>query len=1207
MTTQAPYYLPTGPNNEYTYKKVLGVAYEIPNTPYYSETVSSLPFIFNNQIMSNNVPSSAPDIIEPAIATYSPYGSKYQTTNSNIYFYQYLPLEKNVDNNGYSYVYSTTLTDNLTTQAIPSTYDSSNASYTINLYYVATSSSSYSQITLNNSNYPWIFDTATGCLTFIGNPFTNLGSYSPPLISFYRYEGDFGININNVSGNLSVSGDLDVSGNTFLYGSLDVSGSSTFNDFVTINNGLDVSGNTFLYGNLDVSLNTIIYGNLDVCGTLYATSVQYDTAIYSYLTVENVLDVCGNANFYSNVDVSGNVDISGNLTVIGNIIGTLTFADLTTAGYLDVSGTSSLYGNVAIGSSVSSSNPYALDVSGTTFIGGALDVSGTTFIVSNGYTAPVFHSFLTPNTTLHNLSSGAPVLCCAVSGNGQYQLVCFSNSSSPSSPSTSIYLSTDYGTSWNNISNNTNPSTYTMYANPYVRTIGISYTGQYITIPDGSGSYCWVSSNYGSSFTLTYYGLNTSFNASYASSVMSSTGQYQFVYNVSNSNKNACLYDANYGSNSFQNGYNIQNYPYAAMSGDASYVMFCGISNKDTVLFEFEQISGSYAYYNENNNYYPNNLSGNTYLSAAMSYDGNYASVTDNSGNVWSTTSGFSTTPWSQIGLSDVSYNNICMTSDGQTQIVSSNHTNGLITLTFNTATNAFDSSINSYTYLDSFGSLATASSGLPFISAGNTNYNIYSSYNSILDVSGNGYFQELAVQGTTVLNGPIYQNLDSNNTSFGYQALVNNTTGLLNTAFGYQALVNNTTGSYNTGIGYDADCSGYSYSTALGYNAVCTSNNQIMLGTDAETVVIPGDLDVCGNLTFSSGALDSLTVNGQSNLNGLVYQTLPNYGTAFGYQALQSNDNSFNSAFGYNALYTNSSGIENTAVGYAGLNQNNTGSSNTAIGCQALESNTSGYGNTAVGYVALPFNIDGSYNTAVGNGAGLYTTGSHNVCLGQGADISGSAIYSTAIGNSSYCHEHSYSTALGYNAVCTSNNQIMLGTAAETVVVPGDLDVCGNIFNMYGAITTTGTITSNASDTAISAPNGSITAVSLTTTSDYRIKSDIQPLNDSFTIDDLNPVSFYNERSKKKDLGLIAHELQALYPDLVTGEKDGEEYQSISYISLIPILIKEVKDLKKSKNDLKDLKNDLKESKNEINDLKNELNDLKNELKDLKQFLKNY
>jgi len=38
----------------------------------------------------------------------------------------------------------------------------------------------------------------------------------------------------------------------------------------------------------------------------------------------------------------------------------------------------------------------------------------------------------------------------------------------------------------------------------------------------------------------------------------------------------------------------------------------------------------------------------------------------------------------------------------------------------------------------------------------------------------------------------------------------------------------------------------------------------------------------------------------------------------------------------------------------------------------------------------------------------------------------------------------------------------------------------------------------------------------------------------------------------------------------LVTGEKDGEEMQSVNYIGLIPILINEIKMLKKELYDLK-------------------------------------
>ena len=50
---------------------------------------------------------------------------------------------------------------------------------------------------------------------------------------------------------------------------------------------------------------------------------------------------------------------------------------------------------------------------------------------------------------------------------------------------------------------------------------------------------------------------------------------------------------------------------------------------------------------------------------------------------------------------------------------------------------------------------------------------------------------------------------------------------------------------------------------------------------------------------------------------------------------------------------------------------------------------------------------------------------------------------------------------------------------------------------------------------------------------------------------------------SGKQDIGIIAHELQEYYPYLVSGEKDGPENQSVNYIGLIGILIKEIKDLK--------------------------------------------
>ena len=61
------------------------------------------------------------------------------------------------------------------------------------------------------------------------------------------------------------------------------------------------------------------------------------------------------------------------------------------------------------------------------------------------------------------------------------------------------------------------------------------------------------------------------------------------------------------------------------------------------------------------------------------------------------------------------------------------------------------------------------------------------------------------------------------------------------------------------------------------------------------------------------------------------------------------------------------------------------------------------------------------------------------------------------------------------------------------------------------------------------------------------------------------------NKQTNKQDIGFIAHELQEHYPELVNGVKDGAELQSINYIGLIPVLINEVKFLKKTVKDLQE------------------------------------
>ena len=92
----------------------------------------------------------------------------------------------------------------------------------------------------------------------------------------------------------------------------------------------------------------------------------------------------------------------------------------------------------------------------------------------------------------------------------------------------------------------------------------------------------------------------------------------------------------------------------------------------------------------------------------------------------------------------------------------------------------------------------------------------------------------------------------------------------------------------------------------------------------------------------------------------------------------------------------------------------------------------------------------------------------------------------------------------------------------------------------------------------------GRAAALAFDTLSDYRIKENVVELKETdYTVDGLRPVKYFNKQSQKEDIGLIAHELQEVYPFLVNGEKDGKEMQTVNYTGLIPILIKEIQDLK--------------------------------------------
>lgn len=125
---------------------------------------------------------------------------------------------------------------------------------------------------------------------------------------------------------------------------------------------------------------------------------------------------------------------------------------------------------------------------------------------------------------------------------------------------------------------------------------------------------------------------------------------------------------------------------------------------------------------------------------------------------------------------------------------------------------------------------------------------------------------------------------------------------------------------------------------------------------------------------------------------------------------------------------------------------------------------------------------------------------------------------------------------------------------------------------------------------------NGTLTATSIVQSSDKRLKENITPLSNlkNNTLDrllDVNIVSFnYSPEMfvknmpdsvskedaiknlgidpSKKHFGVIAQELQTIFPELVEEGQDG--YLKVNYIELVPLLIRSIQELKEELDEVK-------------------------------------
>jgi Chaperone of endosialidase len=221
------------------------------------------------------------------------------------------------------------------------------------------------------------------------------------------------------------------------------------------------------------------------------------------------------------------------------------------------------------------------------------------------------------------------------------------------------------------------------------------------------------------------------------------------------------------------------------------------------------------------------------------------------------------------------------------------------------------------------------------------------------------------------------------------------------------------------------------------------------------------------------------------------------------------------NISLGYQSFQNASSGNANVAIGPSALTNITTGSNNVGIGSNALSQNVSGTNNTVIGVSSFSNNHAGNDNVIIGYNAASNYTGSetNNIVLGSGT-----------------------AGATG------ETNTIRLGNKLTNKCITRGI---------FG-ITSTGGI-------PVYVNNGAQLG---TVTSSIRFKENINDAK-KYDINNFRVVNFnyIDDETKSRQVGLIAEEVEKLYPELVVYDESNQPY-SVKYMELIPILLQKVQEL---------------------------------------------
>ena len=411
--------------------------------------------------------------------------------------------------------------------------------------------------------------------------------------------------------------------------------------------------------------------------------------------------------------------------------------------------------------------------------------------------------------------------------------------------------------------------------------------------------------------------------------------------------------------------------------------------------------------------------------------------------------------------------------------------------------------------------------------------------YSAIAGSYGSAFGQNSDARGggaTAIGSSAKAKGADS--TAIGYQS---NANGSMSTSFGYNANASQTgciaigssskaNSNYATALGASSNAFSL-YSTAIGYSTKA-GDNATSIGYSADASGASATA-----VGYSSKAVSSTTAVGYSaNANGF-------YSTAIGYSANATQ--SYSTVLG---SYAKASGSSSTALGYS-----SNASSSYALAAGYYSSAT-GSSSTALGYFSSATN---SYATAVG-------------------DATASGMYSSAVGYKAEA-SHSFSTAIGYRAKTTTSEQIVLGTSSTTVYIPGNL-VVGKYTYLGADINPSPTegsalflkfkVNPGSEMSQIYEEGGKANGLyrrgnHSVSYSDRRLKN----VGEVFSggLDKIKQLKVYNytfkdDETKTPRVGVMAQDLQKVFPNAVTKGEDG--FLRIRWEDMFYALINAVKEL---------------------------------------------